>query len=42
MLSQDFFAEMKAKKTEDELCNIFGKEVGNLLNNEGNCEDKFQ
>ena len=41
MLSSDFFADLKIKKTEEELSTIFGKECGKLLFDEAVCEDKF-
>ena len=40
LLSAEFFIEVR-KKSEEELTNAFGKEVGQLLFIEANCEDKF-
>lgn len=40
LLSAEFFIEVR-KKTEEELNNSFGKEVGCLLWSEANCEDRF-
>jgi len=40
LLSSEFFIEVR-KKTEEELNNSFGKEVGQLLWSESNCEDRF-
>lgn len=40
LLSAEFFIEVR-KKSEEELMNAFGKEVGQLLWTEANCEDKF-
>ena len=40
LLSSEFFIEVR-KKTEEELNNSFGKEVGCLLWSEANCEDRF-
>jgi hypothetical protein len=34
MLSSDFFADLKIKKTPEELITIFGNECGKLLNEE--------
>ena len=41
MLSSDFFADLKIKKTEEELRTIFGNECGKLLFEEAYCEDRF-
>jgi len=41
MLSSDFFADLKIKKTEEELRTIFGNECGKLLYDEGYAEDRF-
>jgi len=40
LLSAEFFIEVR-KKTEEELNNAFGKEVGQFLWAEANCEDRF-
>jgi len=41
MLSSDFFADLKIKKTEEELRTLFGNECGKLLFDEGYAEDRF-
>ena len=40
LLNQEVFVEVR-KKTEEELCTIFGKECGKLMFAEAICEENF-